>query len=44
VVNLTVRVMEVACSNISPETGYSYWRFPWFASVPPGKYRDRTLN
>jgi hypothetical protein len=24
VVNLTVRVMEVACSNISPETGYSY--------------------
>jgi hypothetical protein len=24
VVNLKLRVMEVACSNISPETGYSY--------------------
>jgi hypothetical protein len=35
---------KVSGSNLVPEKGFLYLDFSCFTSVPPGKYRDSTVN
>jgi hypothetical protein len=39
-----LRIREVSCSYLGPETDYHVWRFSWFSTVRPGKCRDSTLK
>jgi hypothetical protein len=36
VVNTRASYSEIQGSNFGPESGYLYWGFSWFCSVPPG--------
>jgi hypothetical protein len=41
---LLLRILEVPCSYLGPETGYPDYGCSQFSSVPPGKFWDSTLN
>jgi hypothetical protein len=37
-------IQEISGSNLGPEINNPDWGFPWFVSVPPGKYWHSTAT